>query len=285
MKLFLSLIILLLVISCQKNTLTNEAWENQESFQGPESIFYDANSGFIFVSNVNGNPDEKNGKGYIARLDSNGKTKDEKWIKGLNAPKGLRTDGNTLWVADIDQVVKINIDEGKIEKTIACEGAMLLNDLTVASDGSVYVSDTFASKIFHIENDKASVFMQGEQLDSPNGLFIKDNTLYVASWGLTTDWSTKTPGRVYQIDLATKEIKYITPQVVGNLDGIEMTDKGNFLVSDWVAGKIFEIFPNGNIKTLFTGEKGLADIGFIQETKQILIPYMIKNKVFTINYK
>ncbi len=45
------------------------------------------------------------------------------WVTGLNAPKGMALVKNTLWVADVDQMVAIDITEGKILKSIPVEGA------------------------------------------------------------------------------------------------------------------------------------------------------------------
>ena len=53
----------------------------------PESVV--AMGDFIYVSNVNGNPTEKDGNGYISKLYKSGKVCTNKFIEGLNAPKGM----------------------------------------------------------------------------------------------------------------------------------------------------------------------------------------------------
>jgi hypothetical protein len=62
---------------------------------------------------------EKDGNGYISRLTPDGKMASAKWVTGLNAPKGLRSAGSTLWVSDIDEIVAIDIGSGKITQRVA----------------------------------------------------------------------------------------------------------------------------------------------------------------------
>src|ERR1044071_5790863 len=89
----------------------------------PESVRYDGDLDVFFVSNIVGNPSNKDGQGFIAvvRGDSTGVMK--KLVESgkasgggkaitLNAPKGLAVAGDTLWVADIDVVHAINKTTG-----------------------------------------------------------------------------------------------------------------------------------------------------------------------------
>src|SRR5215813_13068667 len=84
-------------------------WTLTGDFASPESAYYHAASNSIFVSSINGQILEKDGNGYISRLSPDGKMVSAKWVAGLNAPKGIRSVGNTLWVTDIDEVVSIDI--------------------------------------------------------------------------------------------------------------------------------------------------------------------------------
>ncbi len=255
------------------------SWTIGEGITTPESVYYDAESGSLFISNVSGKPDEKDGVGYITKADRNGKVTSAQWISGLNAPKGMRSFNGSLWVTDIDQVLKINIAEKKIESTIAINGAKFLNDLAIDAQGRIYVSDTLTSRIYRIENEKVSVFIEGRNLESPNGLLIQGNHLVVAAWGYTEDWSGKNLGNLYSIGLTTKRISKITQKPLGNLDGLEVDNTGNYLVSDWVSGKIFKVKPNGKFDVIFHGFKNPADIAYISSTKTLIVPRMQENKV------
>ena len=96
----------------------------------PGSAYFDAASGFVFVSNIgSGGPTGKDGDGYLSKLTPDGKVAAAKWITGLNAPKGIRSSGGRLWVSDIDQLVGIDIQQGKIAERVAVPGAEFLNDV------------------------------------------------------------------------------------------------------------------------------------------------------------
>lgn len=255
------------------------SWNINQGVNTPESVYYDADSNALYISNIIGKPDEKDGSGFIMKADKFGKVTDAQWITGLNAPKGMRSYKGTLWVTDIDQVVKINIAEQKIESTIPVHGAKFLNDLAIDSQGRVYVSDTLSSKIYRVENEKVSVFIEGKNLESPNGLLILGNQLVVASWGFTEDWSGKTMGGIYSVGLTSKRVTKITQKPLGKLDGLEIDDSGNYLTSDWVNGKVYRVKPNGKVDILLTGFKGSADISYVSSTKTLIVPRMQENMV------
>ncbi|MBT3983236.1 MAG: hypothetical protein HOE90_17920 [Bacteriovoracaceae bacterium] len=257
-------------------------WENSKSISSPESIYYEPNTKLIFISNIVGEGTNKDHNGHISILSANGKSLKPKWINGLNAPKGMRAHDGKLWVTDIDTVVEIDISKGKVLRKIKLKGAKFLNDIAISPSGVVYASDTLGSTIYKIEAGVPSIFMEGEALDSPNGLIYAGDKLYVASWGLTTDWSTKTPGQLYSIDPKEKTIEKITSSPLGHLDGLEINTQGDFLVSDWVAGKIYKISRAGDVELIFTGEKGLADIGYIPTSGMVLAPFMLSHKAIAI---
>ena len=56
-------------------------------FNNPESIVKDDANNVIYVSNVNGNPTDKDNNGYISKVSLDGKILTQKWIEGLNGPK------------------------------------------------------------------------------------------------------------------------------------------------------------------------------------------------------
>jgi len=72
-------------------------WSICDSCAEPESVYYDSKSDLIFVSNVVGIPDKKDGNGFIQTLDVGGKIKTSKWVTGLNGPKGMRSREDTLF--------------------------------------------------------------------------------------------------------------------------------------------------------------------------------------------
>ena len=86
-----------------------------DSMKTPESVRYDADLDAYFVSNINGNPSQQDGNGFIVEVRAGNTTA---WRRcsceggkngvTLNAPKGMAIVGDTLWVADIDVVRAFN---------------------------------------------------------------------------------------------------------------------------------------------------------------------------------
>ncbi|MFC1678859.1 SMP-30/gluconolactonase/LRE family protein [Elusimicrobiota bacterium] len=280
----------LLLVGCKGTAVkTEEGWTVSEGISAPESVYYDNDGDRLFVSNVAGGGTDKDGKGWISILSTDGKMVSSKWVSGLNAPKGMRAHEGILWVSDIDEVVGITMKTGKIFARMGFEDAKFLNDVAVSPEGEVFVSDTIGNTIYSITRSgsvlKSAVFMSGGELESPNGLYVAIGRLYVASWGLTKDWSTKTPGGLSYIDLKTKEIVQITKTPVGNLDGLELDAEGRFLVSDWVSGKIHRIDPEGSSVMLIAGEKGYADIGYVPSKKLLVVPSMQKDRIIAYHLR
>src|SRR4051812_46187450 len=89
-------------------------WSVTEGMDSPESVFYDAASGFVFSSQIGGDAAAKDGNGRIVKLTIDGTVVDTKWAKAtLNAPKGLRSSRGTLFVVDIDEIVGFEIASGR----------------------------------------------------------------------------------------------------------------------------------------------------------------------------
>ena len=268
-----------------KNAFT-KVWEKCDKCKQPESAYYDRDSGIVFVSNVGGDPTKKDGDGTISILKTvTGKPiSNPTWVTGLNAPKGLRSAKGKLYVSDIDTLVVIDIKTGKIEKKISVAGAKFLNDVAIDNAGNIYISDTMANKVFKVTNDKVTTFASGDELESPNGLLVLGEKLIVASWGkgMKPDWSTSTLGGLYSLELKTAKKTPIAMNI-GHLDGLEVDNNGDYLVSDWMAGKVIKVTKAGKPHVLLYGFKGSADIGYIPQNKELIVPRMGENLITGYN--
>ena len=274
--------LLALLVACATPRI--QPWSMSEGLNAPESAYLDSASGFLFVSQVGmrqgGSPADKNGGGVISKLTPDGKVISAKWVTGLNSPKGLRSHGGTLWVSAVDEVVAIDIASGAIKSRVGIEGAKFLNDVATGPDGTVYVSDMATSKIHRIKDGKASTFAEGDQLEHPNGLLVEGDSLVVAAWGKPeADFSTKVPGRLYRLSLATGVKTLITPNPTGNLDGVESDGAGGYIVSDWMVGKVFRIGANGDTRMLRQFKQGAADIAYLPASRTLIVPHMLENRV------
>jgi len=274
--------LLALLAACA--TVRIEPWSVSEGLNAPESTYLDPGSGLLFVSQVGlrpgGTPMDKDGNGVISKLTRDGKVLAANWVTGLNSPKGLRSHGGTLWVSDVDEVVSIDIASGRILSRIKVEGAKFLNDVATGPDGAVYVSDMLTSKIHRIKDGRPSVFAEGDQLEYPNGLLVEGDSLVVAAWGKPeADFSTKVPGHLYRLNLTSAAKTLITPKPTGNLDGLESDGRGGYIVSDWVAGKVYHIAGNGDTRLLKQFKQGTADIAYLPESRTLIVPHMLENRV------
>jgi hypothetical protein len=120
-----------------------------EGLNVPESVlvYRSGKTNYLFVSQINGDPSAADGNGSIARLNFSGEIDEPNWVTGLNAPKGMGVHEGKLYVADINEIVIIDIKSAQIEKRILVPGAQFLNDITIDGKGAVFVSDTKTNKV------------------------------------------------------------------------------------------------------------------------------------------
>lgn len=259
--------------------------------QTPESVRYDPELDVYYVSNINGNPSQKDGNGFIAivRADSTGSPL-KMLVEGgkngakLDAPKGLALVGDTLWVADIDHVRAFNRRTGAPVADIDLSGrkATFLNDVGIGGDGSVYVTDSgiaFDAKgavshpgtdqIFKITGRKVAV-LKADSLNSPNGItWDQANGRFLLAPFSGSAVQTWKEGDKATATLATG---------AGQYDGIEILKDGRILVSSWGDSTV-NVIQNGALTKLVTGVSGPADIGVDTKRMVVAIPRFTENKV------
>ena len=264
-------------------------WNLTAGFAAPESAYYDAASNAVFVSSINGQILEKDGNGYISRLTPAGVVVSEKWATGLHAPKGLRSAGGVLYASDIDEVVGIEIASGKVVSRVKIDGAQFLNDLATAPDGTVFVSDSAALKIFEVRNGKASVFVEGGALvEQPNGLLVDGTRLVLGTIGPAPQpgaapgrgrGATPPSGHLYAFDLKSKQRTNLTTQPVGGIDGIEPDGAGGLLVTDVIGQRLLQVGKGGDVRVLAKFAAGGADFGYVAKQRLAIVPFLFGNSV------
>ena len=257
-------------------------WE-ATGLAGPECALPDAKAGVIYVSNVNGDAMAKAGTGFIAKVSMDGKTVDTKWVTGLNAPKGLAISNGHLFTGAVDELVEINLADGKIVAKHAAPGAKLLNDVAADSKGNVYVSDTGGGGVYKLSGGKIEKWVDAPELAGANGLIVEGDNLIVNTWGVLTGkgFETSSLGRMLSISLADKKITALDGgKPVGNLDGLASLGGGNYLISDWMAGKIMTFATGGKAETILELGQGNADLGYDPATKIMYVPQMMEGKLY-----
>lgn len=273
MKQFLTLAVCLVtaVASAQDHSLS-KIWETDSVVAVPESVLPDFKNNRLYVSLIDGGPWDADAKGGVARLSADGKNYEASWVSGLNAPKGMGQHGNRLYVADIGDVVVIDMSNGKIIKKIAIEGASGLNDLTVSDKGIVYVSDSRTSKIWRIEKDRPTLFL--DDVKGANGLrAVKDEVIFAQGKSLMKADSKK------QVTKST--------DVLEGIDGIEPIGNGDFITTSWV-GYIYYVYADGRYETLLDTreqKKNAADIGYDPVKKIVYVPTFMGKTVAAYQLK
>lgn len=260
-------------------------------FSTPESVRWDEIRDVYWVSNINGNPNQKDNNGFIARMRPDGTVDSLRFIAGgangvtLNAPKGMAMQGDTLWVSDIDMVRAFDANSGAPLASVDLRRlrAVFLNDVVIGDDGAVYITDTgirFDSRgnmtkpgrdrVFRVEGGTASLALDADALGGPNGLawdggrgrFVigpfSDRNLYT--------WKR---GDLQPTALAAGP---------GGYDGVEVLDDGRILVSSWNDSSI-HVFSGESHRRLITGKPAPADIGWDSKRNRVLIPLFNGNTV------
>lgn len=244
-------------------------WETDEVLKIPESVFYNQEDNMLYVANINGKSNAKDGNGFISKVSLNGEIKDLKWAEGMDAPKGMGRWGDFLYVTDVDKVHKISFQTGKIVKSYPVQEAEFLNDIDVHESGDVYVSDMQTSKIYRIRNNSIALWLSDKKLKRTNGLYATKSYLYI--------------GMADQIVQVNYDDKKIIPYIkgTGGVDGLELFNAGIFLFSDW-QGRVYSASPKQSIVKLLdtrTVEKNAADIEFIKEKNILFVPTFMANSV------
>ena len=260
----------------------------QPTFSQPESAyFYTSGStdpGVYFISSTNGDD-----MGWVSKLAADGSMIDSRWATDLRNPMGMRVSGNRLWINNTTEVVGLNLDNPSDRIVHPIDGAISLNDLATDSSGHAYLSDSMNSRVVRVDlaTGENSTYISTLP-SSPNGVLVQGDRLYIASWGVMSDrpeeraeWITKTAGDLYWVSLkdSTKSRHIIVPEL-GNLDGVEIDQKGNIYVSDWESGKLYKI-SSGTKTVVGLGQygQGLADIGLNSLTGELALPVMLSNEV------
>lgn len=258
--------------------LATPVWTLETDIASPESVYLDLPSQSLFVSNINGGAGERDGNGYISRLTLDGKPVAVKWVTGLNAPKGMRAAGRTLWVTDIDEVVGIDIAKGTVSTRVKIEGAVFLNDLAAAPDGTVYASDSTANKIFMVKDGLASVFAEGASAEVPNGLLVDGDRLLVGSMRQGADPKSE-PGHLFALNRATKAKTVVSSATIGTIDGVESDGRGGHLVTNVMGGRILQVTAKGEVRPVIAVEPFAADLAYDPARRLVIIPHLNRNKV------
>jgi sugar lactone lactonase YvrE len=258
------------------------------AFATPESVFYDAAGDRYLVSNINGSPAGVDNNGYISELSPDGAIKTPKLIAGgeknvkLDAPKGLIIVGKELWVTDVSMVRKFDLKTLEPKGDIALPEATFANDIALAADGKVYVSDSSVTpgpngfapnggdQVLVIDKSgKAKVLAKAKDLSGPNGLAFGPKGLLV---------NTLLANEVFGIGPKGEKVDVVKlPN--GGLDGMLVVGDALFVTS-WGASTIYRGKLGGTaFEPVVQNVRGPADVGYDSKRKRLLLPRFLDDLV------
>ena len=253
-----------------KNTpeLTKQ-WATDSIMKTPESVCYNPKKDVMYVSNIQGKSNAKDGKGFISLVTPEGEVKNLKWVTGLDAPKGMGIYEDTLYVTNVDEIVAIDIEKSKIANRYPCKNAKFANDIAINNKGVVFASDMNADRIYRLKDDNAENWLDIDKLDSPNGLFTLENNLLI---GMSNS--------VLKVDYSGENVETLITNT-GGIDGLEAAHKNYYLKSDW-RGHVHLIHPDKEKQLILdtTPENiNAADIDYVPGKKLLLVPTFNDNRV------
>jgi len=257
-------------------------------FMTPESMLHDDRADVYLVSNINGAPSSKDNNGFISRVSPDGRVAALKWIAGgqkgvtLHGPKGLALHGDTLYVSDIDCVRRFERETGAPAGETCIEGATFLNDLSVAGDGTVYVSDTGirldesgmtptkTDAVYRIGRDrKPAALIKGTELKNPNGVVAMTGGVLVVPFGGSEIWHIDAKGAKHPMGRMP----------AGQLDGLLRLADGTILASSWEGRAVYRMSKGGQPSAVLENISSPADIGYDAKRKRLLVPVFTEDRL------
>ncbi|WP_337842511.1 hypothetical protein [Rheinheimera sp.] len=227
----------------------------------PESalVWPQKSGGRLLVSEIDGAGTAVDGQGGVALLQLDGRLIKQDWLRGLNAPKGMAIHGDRLFVADLTELVEVDLSTAQIIRRYPAEGAVFLNDVTVDAAGLVYVSDTRTNRIYRLQQGKLQLWQQ--QILSANGLKATAQGLVVGA------------GKQLLLLDDSGKSRLLAEGFASGIDGIEPLPAGGYLVSCWV-GLIYHVSAEGKVSLLLDskGKFNTADIGYDPATQLLYVP-------------
>jgi len=254
-------------------------------FSTPESVLHATDQDVYLVSNINGAPTAADGNGFISRVSPAGEVLDLRWIDGeaegvtLNAPKGMAIVEGTLYVSDIDCVRMFGAEDGAPAGEVCVEGATFLNDLVAHPEGQgVLLTDTGvdgsfapagADALYHVMGGQAAAVVADPGLGGPNGVATSEAGILLVTFS---------SGQVYRVT-GENEYEEILAVEGGQLDGVEILDNGDVLVSNWATSCVHLLDGDGNLSCLIPDLEAPADIGLDRGRNRVLVPLFNANEV------
>lgn len=288
----IALVLCVFLASCTEKTTTEtttlETMTHTKitGLKTPESVVQ-AKDGKIYVSEIN--EFGKDGDGQISVIE---KGEVRLFSDGFDDPKGLVIIGDSLYVADKTQIIKLSLADATksvfVPASAFTKPPQFLNDLEADPQGNLYVSDSGdilgtgkGGVIYKInENGDVTKLIDGDDnplVMAPNGLLADDT-------GKVLVYVDFTSGILYTLNTETGELTDID-EGFGGGDGLVHHSSGTMYVSDWKNGKVFAVGVDGEITTIGPQYQAAADIALTKDEHYLMVPDMKAGELDFIDLK
>ncbi len=255
------------------------AWEITEGLSMPEAAAWDPKRQRFYISNISpAGPAEYGETGFISRVDTTGKVLDLQWITGLRGPTGVTVLEDRLYAVERTGVAIIDLETGEIveRRLIESEGG-LLNDIAVADDGTLFISDSARGVIFRSKSaTDTELWLDHETIAGANGVVVQGESLVVATIGTES---------LVSINLKTREIEHIVDLRPFGADGITADGAGAFLVTDFY-GLLLRVTPDPGRRVLVDSRDAgisLTDFDYSPEHSLAVVTTLRGNSVLAFD--
>lgn len=245
---------------------------------GPEAVRYDPDQDVYFVANFNGAA-QGDANGFISRVTPDGAIEVLEYMTGtsaapLHGPRGMFITGDTLWAADADGVHGFNRNTGAhvafVDFTAYEPG--FLNDVAAGPDGTLYVTDTGASRIYRLAGRSVTIAFAGQRLGPPNGITWDAGArrFVLAPWGGGDTLMAWRPGS------DTLEVAFHSGGGA-RFDGIEFL--GNRVIVASQGDSSLHVIAGFHGRPYVRTPGRPADIGIDTRRRRVAVPYIALDRV------
>ena len=246
------------------------------SFHFAESCSYDPVRDLYVAPSAGNRVEGMENDGYVSLINPDGSVHTLKWIGAsrngltLNSPLGSDIIDGLLYVVDANVIRWFDMTTGEPRGSVEVEGATRFNDLEVADDGTIFLSQTGSpdgstpQRLYRVTPDrKSSVLVDGAPLSRPNGVaFDPDGNVVVVNVGSADVLTFSPDGEL----LATEE----TLDPVN--DGLVILPDGTKYVSSVGNGTIARIRLGEAPELVASGIPSAASICYDSRRNRIIAP-------------
>ena len=250
-----------------------------DSVRAPESVAIGPD-GRYYVSSFGETSENRDGAVYAIDANSGAKTV---YAGGLLDPCGIAFQGDTLWVADRNGVLRVT-PNGRVKMIVPVKRfphrIYFLNDIAIDRDGSVLVTDTGDDKtktgggVYRIHSDGRVSLVHGSlaAIGDANGILLgQDGALYAVGYRT---------GRLMRRDTTGSWHRVATG--LGGPDRLAFDANGRLFVTDNVGGVLYMLtgLDSGTVaKPVAEGLRAPADLIVDQARSLLVVPENDGNRI------